>query len=245
MSPRFADVAAVSFDGDGTLWDFESSMRAALALSADFLNEAGVSRDGEPVTPEWLQAVRDEVAAWPELQEAGMDVIRFVAFAEALQRMTPVRPELAAPLCERYFDDRFAVLRPYPDVVEAVTALHARFPLAVVTNGNTHPARLDLGERFAQVVLAIECGIHKPDPAIYTLAAELLGVDPAACLHVGDHPHEDVDAARRAGMRTLWLNRDGREWPAELAPAELELRDLRSLPGLLTVPPEIRPFGAP
>jgi len=233
VSHRFADVAAVSFDGDGTLWDFESSMRTALALSAEALNQAGIRHRGVPITPQWLQAIRDEVAAWPELQGAGMDVIRFVAFAEALQRAEPVRPELAAPLCEKYFDDRFAVLRPYPDVVEAIAALHARFPLAVVTNGNTHPARLDLGAHFAQVVLAIEYGIHKPDPAIYTHAAELLGLDPAACLHVGDHPHEDVDAARRAGMRTVWLNRDGDEWPAELAPAELELRDLSVLAGLL------------
>lgn len=233
MSRPFADVAAVSFDGDGTLWDFESSMRTALALAAEALNEAGVRHDGGPISPRWLAAVRDEVAAWPELQGAGMDVIRFVSFAEALQRAEPVRPELAAPACERYFDDRFAVLRPYPDVVEAIAALHGRFPLAIVTNGNTHPARLDLGERFAQVVLAIECGIHKPDPAIYTHTAELLGVDPGACLHVGDHPHEDVDAARRAGMRTVWLNRDGVEWPAGLAPAELELRELSALADLL------------
>lgn len=233
MSPRFADVAAVSFDGDGTLWDFESSMRTALALSAEALNEAGIRHDGAPLTPQWLAAVRDEVAAWPELQGAGMDVIRFVAFAEALQRAQPVRPQLAAPICERYFDDRFAVLRPYPDVVAAIASLHGRFPLAIVTNGNTHPARLDLGERFAQVVLAIECGIHKPDPAIYTHTAELLGVDPAACLHVGDHPHEDVDAARRAGMHTLWLNREGSEWPADLAPAEVEIAELSVLAGLL------------
>lgn len=233
MSQHFEGIAAISFDGDGTLWDFESSMRAALVLAAESINEAGISHDREPVTPEWLALVRNEVTAWPELREAGMDVIRFVAFAETLQRCRPVRPELAAPICERYFDDRFAVLRPFPDVVEAIVDLHGRFPLAVVTNGNTHPARLDLGERFAQVVLAIECGIHKPDPGIYTLAAELLGVDPGACLHIGDNPHEDVDSARRAGMRTVWLNRDGREWPAELPPPEAELRDLSELPALL------------
>jgi putative hydrolase of the HAD superfamily len=234
VSPdAFTNIAAISFDGDGTLWDFESSMRAALALSAEALNEAGVRHEGGPVTASWLAAVRDDVAAWPELREAGMDVIRFVAFAEALQCCEPIRPELAAPACERYFDDRFAVLQPYPDVVEMLAALGGRLPLALVTNGNTHPSRLGLGAHFAEVVLAIECGVHKPDPGIYALAAELLGIDPGACLHVGDHPHEDVDAARRAGMRTAWLNRDGREWPAELASAELELRDLSALAGLL------------
>ena len=163
-----------------------------------------------------------------------MEVIRLVAFEEALQRCTPARPELAPEICGRYFDDRFAVLRPYPDVVDVVAGLDRRFRLAIVTNGNTHPERLGLGDRFTEVVLALECGFHKPDPAIYAHAAALLGVDPGECLHVGDDPSEDVDAARRAGMRTVWLNREGRaRWPAELPPPAAEIQDLAALPGLL------------
>lgn len=230
----FADLSVVSFDGDGTLWDFHSSMRTALARSAEALNEAGLRQGDGPISADWLARVRDEVASWPELAGAGLEVVRFVAFDEALRRCDPARPELAPAICERYFDDRFAVLRPYPDVVDVVAGLDRRFRLALITNGNTHPERLGLGERFVEVVIAVECGLHKPDPAIYAHAAELLGVDPGDCLHVGDDPVEDVDAARRAGMRTVWLNRGGRDkWPLELPRPTAEIEDLTALPDLL------------
>jgi 2-haloalkanoic acid dehalogenase type II len=230
----FAGVSAITFDGDGTLWDFRSSMRSALALAARSLNEAGLRHDDGPITADWLANVRDEVASWPEMDGAGMEVIRFVAFEEALERCVPVRRELAPSICERYFDDRFAVLRPYSDVVDAIDALHGRLPLAIVTNGNTHPERLGFGDHFGEVVIALECGFHKPDPAIYAHAASLLGVEPGECLHVGDDPVEDVDSARRAGMRSVWLNRGGRDqWPAALPRPEAEIRDLTTLPDLL------------
>jgi putative hydrolase of the HAD superfamily len=34
-------------------------------------------------------------------------------------------------------------------------------------------------------------------------------------LHVGDDPLADVVGAERAGMQSVWLNREAREWPAE------------------------------
>src|SRR5664279_1813665 len=102
-SRRFGDSAVISFDGDGTLWDFQSSMRTALARSAEAINAAGLGHDEGPVTASWLAGVRDEVASWPELHGAGMDVIRLVAFEEALQRCGSARPELAPVICDRYF----------------------------------------------------------------------------------------------------------------------------------------------
>ena len=234
MSAAFTGIDAVAFDGDGTLWDFESSMRAALALSVEALTAAGVRHRGEPVEVDWLAAIREEVAAEARFRGADMGAIRLAAFEEAIRRCDPARLDLAQPLLERYMADRFAVMRPYPDAVETLTALEPRFRLGYVTNGNTHPSRLGLDGSFAAAVLAAECGLMKPDPGIYALAAERLGVEPGACLHVGDHALEDVDAARRAGMRTVWLNREGGTWPSSLAPADAEIGALSELPGLLS-----------
>lgn len=234
MSAAFAGLGAIAFDGDGTLWDFESSMRSALALSAEALGAAGLHYEGESIEVDWLAAIREEVAADPRFRGVDMAAIRLAAFEEAIRRCDPSRLDLARPLLERYMADRFAVLRPYPDAVATLTALQPRFHLGYVTNGNTHPDRLGLDRTFAAAVLAGECGLMKPDPGIYALAAEQLAVAPGACLHVGDHPHEDVDAARRAGMRTVWLNRDGAAWPSSLAPADAEIADLASLPELLS-----------
>jgi beta-phosphoglucomutase-like phosphatase (HAD superfamily) len=55
---------------------------------------------------------------------------------------------------------------------------------------------------FAAVVSGEEVADGKPDPAVYLLAAERLGADPAACVAVEDAPH-GIAAARAAGMRVV------------------------------------------
>ncbi|MBI2963018.1 MAG: HAD family hydrolase [Deltaproteobacteria bacterium] len=57
------------------------------------------------------------------------------------------------------------------------------------------------------VVESAHVGVEKPDPAIYRLAAERLGLPPADILMVGDSFERDVRAARAAGMRAIWLRR--------------------------------------
>lgn len=226
-------MSTVTFDGDGTLWDFESAMRLALERSARFLSEAGLRHAGGPVEAGWLAGVRDRVASDPRFRGSGMEAIRLAAFEEAVRLCDPERAGLARTVHDRYMEARFTELRAYPEASAALIALRGRFRLALVTNGNTHPQRLGLEELFAEVVIAFECGLEKPDPGIYELAMERLGAEPDACLHVGDDPDEDIEAARRAGMRAVWVNRDGRPWPDSLRQPDAEVRDLAALTGLL------------
>lgn len=46
-------------------------------------------------------------------------------------------------------------------------------------------------------------GLEKPDPRIFALALDTLGVGPQEAVHVGDSVHADVDGARAAGVRAL------------------------------------------
>jgi putative hydrolase of the HAD superfamily len=43
-------------------------------------------------------------------------------------------------------------------------------------------------------------------------------VEARASLHVGDHPLEDVDAARRVGFSSVWVKTGGQDWPVDLQP---------------------------
>jgi putative hydrolase of the HAD superfamily len=93
----------------------------------------------------------------------------------------------------------------------------ARFRLGVVSNsyGNM-PALLaeaDLAP-FEVVLDSALVGISKPDPALYVLAAERLGLPPATILHVGDSWERDVAPAHAVGMRTAWLARPDARQPA-------------------------------
>jgi len=54
---------------------------------------------------------------------------------------------------------------------------------------------------FDDVVVSGDVGVAKPDPAIFRLAAERLGVPPAACLMIDDQP-QHLRGAETTGMRT-------------------------------------------
>ncbi len=58
---------------------------------------------------------------------------------------------------------------------------------------------------FKVVVLSSVYGRRKPDPSIYHEAARLAGVDPAACVYVGDNPKRDVVGTRQAGFGMIVL----------------------------------------
>ncbi|MFD9128424.1 HAD family hydrolase [Kitasatospora sp. NPDC059571] len=197
-------IAALSFDGDDTLWDFRASFEAAIAhAAAVFGRETG----GPPADPAWLQQVRAEVAA--DLPGATLAELRRAGFAEAVRRGAPARPELAALLYEEFTAARAAATRLFPEVRGVLTALAAELPLALTTNGNAELAWTGLDPLFTAVVRPAECGVQKPDPAIYLITAERLGTEPGRVLHVGDHPVEDVAAARAAGLQARLLDRTG------------------------------------
>jgi HAD superfamily hydrolase (TIGR01509 family) len=72
---------------------------------------------------------------------------------------------------------------------------------------------------FDAIVSADDVTIGKPDPQVFLKAAEKLGVPPARCIVVEDAA-AGVEAARRAGMRSVGVTKNGR-LPADLAVASL------------------------
>jgi putative hydrolase of the HAD superfamily len=63
---------------------------------------------------------------------------------------------------------------------------------------------------FAAVAISGKLGVAKPDPEIFLAALEQAGADPAATVHVGDQPGNDVAAARAVGITPVLIDRFGR-----------------------------------
>lgn len=100
----------------------------------------------------------------------------------------------------------------------SVEALHrlrsARFRLAVVSNSDGTVEERLRSSRVCQVgpgegvevevvVDSYIVGVGKPDPRIFAIALEALGVGAHAVVHVGDALHSDVAGARAAGIRPV------------------------------------------
>jgi putative hydrolase of the HAD superfamily len=90
-----------------------------------------------------------------------------------------------------------------------LSRLRQRFALGVVSNfyGNVHRVldEAELTPLLATIVDSSVVGVRKPDPVIFTLAVERLGVEPAEVLYVGDSFEKDIVGAHAAGLRTAWL----------------------------------------
>lgn len=104
--------------------------------------------------------------------------------------------------------------RAYDDVVPAFTRLRARgVKVGIISNWDTRLERvlagIGLGNLVDCVVSSAVVGFHKPDPRIFELACDRLGVRASACAHVGDHFYSDVVGARAAGMRPVLIDRHG------------------------------------
>jgi putative hydrolase of the HAD superfamily len=62
---------------------------------------------------------------------------------------------------------------------------------------------LGIAMLFDTIAIPAQSGLAKPDPALFRVALDALGAAPSQSVHVGDHPHLDLAAARALGMRAL------------------------------------------
>jgi putative hydrolase of the HAD superfamily len=117
-------------------------------------------------------------------------------------------PRLAAALGveqDGLIDRLFAGSTLDEDMVSGVRALHdAGTPTGMVSNswGTRRYPRALLGELFDGLVISGEEGFRKPDPRMYELGAQRIGVAPAACVFVDDLPF-NLEPARELGMAVI------------------------------------------
>jgi putative hydrolase of the HAD superfamily len=107
---------------------------------------------------------------------------------------------------------------PTPGAAEALLTLQiAGYSLAVVSNASSsmevqlaeHAICSTNGDTSANVAVVIDSavvGVEKPDPAIFHLALDALGLAPERCLYVGDTVYFDVNGARAAGLHAVHLD---------------------------------------
>lgn len=86
---------------------------------------------------------------------------------------------------------------------------------------------MELDQHLSAVVTGRDVTRGKPDPQVFLLAAERVGIEPARCVVIEDAP-AGVEAARRAGMRCIAL--DGPRAAPEIRRADRVVAALAELP---------------
>jgi putative hydrolase of the HAD superfamily len=164
----------------------------------------------------------------------------FAALVRALgarEASVPAAVQALAELEDRDRSGQVLWSRPVARARETLDGLAtAGVPVAVVTNSDGHAAENlreagicqvgpGPGARVAAIIDSALVGAAKPDPAIFAVALEAVGVPAFAAVHVGDTIFADVAGARAAGVEAVHVD------PHRLCRAA-DHRHVRSLGGL-------------
>jgi HAD superfamily hydrolase (TIGR01549 family) len=141
--------------------------------------------------------------------------------------------ELIAGHCNQFAKETVERAKPL------LQELAADYPLVMVSNfyGNLNAVLENFGirELFRDVVESAVVGVRKPDPQIYQLGVNSLGMKAGECLVIGDSFSKDIRPAKEIGCRTIWLK--GQGWEdggvsnsgSETVSSDIEIKDFAEI----------------
>jgi 2-haloacid dehalogenase len=222
-------IRACVFDAYGTLFDFASAAAGCADVLGDRTEALTALWRDKQLQYSWLRAVQGRyVPFWDVTGDALDHALDALGLAD--------RVGLRARLMDLYRN-----LSPFPEVPEVIRSLRqSGFATAILSNGSpdmlaSAVTSAGLADALDAVLSVDEVRTFKPDPRVYQLALDRLGV-PAARIAFMSSNAWDAHAAAAFGMQVVWCNRYGQR-PERLpgTPAH-EIRSLSELPALLQRP---------
>jgi putative hydrolase of the HAD superfamily len=152
-----------------------------------------------------------------------LEYLAQLAPLDPLDYLAPLVDDLYARTCEETAHSRQVLLQ-----------LKLHYPLVLVSNfyGNiaTVLQEFKLDGIFDKIIESAVVGVRKPDPQIFTLGVEALGMQPNEVVVVGDSMDKDIIPAGKAGCHTVWFKGEG--WtddPVDESPAGKVITDLTQI----------------
>jgi 2-haloacid dehalogenase len=196
------EVAALVFDAYGTLFDVHSVAARAETLFAGQGAALSTAWRAKQLEYTWLRTLMDGYEDFDRVTRASLDW--------SLEALGLDADEAA----RRALIDEYRRLATFPEVPAVLEALARARPLAILSNG--HPEMLEavvahngLRGRFRGGVLSVHPARRfKPDPVVYRIAEEALGV-PRPLVGFVSSNGWDAAGAKAFGFRAFWVNRSG------------------------------------
>jgi 2-haloacid dehalogenase len=220
------ELSALVFDAYGTIFDVHSVTRRADELFPGRGAALSAAWRTKQLEYTWMRSLMRKYEDFSRVTVSSLDW--------ALESLGLEADEAA----RRSLIDEYRRLAPFPEATAALETLAKKRALAILSNG--HPDMLNavvehsrLTALFRGGVLSVHAArVFKPDPAVYRLAEDALGV-PRSMMGFVSSNGWDAAGAKSFGFRVFWINRA--KAPVErlgVRPDET-VADLAELTGLL------------
>jgi len=210
-----SDVKALTFDVFGTVVDY----RSTIIREGERLNRAkGLHVDWAQFADAWRARYH------PSMDRVMQGVLPWTTL-DSLHRLALDELLLEFQIIDRFTEDEkdhfnrvWHRLQPWPDAIPGLTHLRKRFVLATLSNGNV--ALLVNMAKYSALpwdcILSAELvQAYKPDPRVYQMAVNLLGLRSHEVMMVAAH-QEDLHTAQAQGMQAAFVPRPLEQGPAHL-----------------------------
>ncbi len=227
------DIKALTFDTGGTILDWHTGMRDALAVVGA---RRGIERDWAAVANDYRRRALKKMLNHGADGPASYNIDG--AHAMALEEIAEKHDLAAFDAADRAgLVQAWHELRTWPDFPAVLPRLRDRFIVASFTILSTRlivdTARLN-GLSWDAVISCEMIDAYKLLPIAYQTAARWLQLEPSQCLMVACH-NFDLDAAKTQGFRTAFVHRPD-EWgaagPPDLTPNSAHDIIVDDFPGL-------------
>lgn len=219
-------IKACVFDAYGTLFDVHSAVghyREAFRGKADAVSAVWRTKQLEYT---WLRSLMGCHADFWQVTGEALD------FAMDMHDLRD--KELYKSLMEAYLG-----LSCYAEVVSTLNLLREKgHRIAILSNGTpkmleSAVANSGLENLVDHIYSVEEVGIFKPDPRVYRLPLDDMGLRPEEILFHSSNAW-DASGAAYFGMRVAWINRFGQSMERLPGKPDLELQSLEEVPGYIT-----------
>ncbi len=250
MSRLLGEVRAVFFDLFDTLVEVDESRLPSMTFRGKEV------RATTPVVHDELRKLLPDLAFddfveaygaitrdfWDEKEQRDVEMSAPVRMGRVLAhfRIADEDGTIARRLAEVHMSTFVEAVRPIDGAHEVLErVLRAGHATTLISNFDFAPAaraileRLDLARFFPRPIISDEMGLRKPNPRLFEIALEHHGIEPRAALHVGDDARADAWGAARVGLRTVWIDRRGEDYPEDDHPPDLRVRRIDELLALL------------
>lgn len=221
---------------DACLFDFGGTLDADGEPAVEQFHRAYRAAGGRRTLPEFEAIFRvsdRRVAEHPGIRGLGFsDTVEVQSLL--LASLVPEERLRASAIADHVRTAVRAMARRNMQLLELVRARGLRTALVSNFTGNLECciAELGLAPSFDAIVDSAVVGVRKPNPKIFTIALEQLGVEPPRALMVGDNPSADIRGAAAIGMSTCWLAPLSRDVPEDCNPT-FRIESLAALPEAL------------